>query len=128
MFQYEKDQKHPAETILRRRVEDLMPLSSANDINKPFPNVKLEARRVYGLIDGYEYKEVHRAVVVRQDAQKYVRHNVRAKSFMEEYPRCRIEDVERNMSTHFFKEVWDEKEDFKKVCIVTTPLDYTEHV
>ena len=99
-----------------------MPMSSANDINKPFPKSKLEAKRVHGLLNGYEYNQVHRAVVVRQDAQKYVRQNVRANSFMQEYPRCRIDDVERSVSSHFFNQLWDEKEDFKKVCIVTIPF------
>ena len=101
-----------------------MPMASAKDIHKPFPKLKLEAKRVHGLLDGYgyDYKEVHEVAMVRQDAQRYVRQNVRANSFMEEYPRCRIEDVERSVSSHFFNQLWDQKEDFKKVCIVTIPF------
>ena len=92
-------------------------MASSKDIHKHFLKLKLDAKRVYGLLDGYgyDYKEVHEVARVRQDAQRYVRQNVRANSFMEEYPRCMIDDVERNMSTHFFNQT-PEHQALQKVC------------
>jgi hypothetical protein len=78
---------------------------------------KAAASYALTLIDGYTYKEVHKAVGKRQDQQKYARQHLRALEFIRVFPYAGSE-VESRIFQFYKKNKWDET-DVKKVCYHT---------
>jgi hypothetical protein len=82
------------------------------------PTFKVEKKKAaanvaFGLIDGYDFKTLYKAVGKRQDQQKYLRQHLRAIEFIRLYPYA-LESIDHRIDAFYKANKWDET-DIKKV-------------
>ena len=104
--------KNPHATLLKRHVANIMPFSTDPSIEHP--KMKVQAKLIFEVIDGYEFKEVYKATRARQDQQKYLKQNIRADIFMQQPNSQSMVNIDHRISSLYTKMKWDTT-DLKKV-------------
>ena len=115
--------------LLNRQVAEFMPLcfdmATGNKTKK-----KEVASFLIAMIEGYEEKEIYKAVGKRQDQQKYLTEHLRAKAFLAESARginfstMKEKDLKTKISDFYKKKSWVEPKGGAKKVILPKYIKY----